>query len=70
MTTQKQFDHNKARQLLKEQGRKQVWLANELRLSPAYLTLILNGSREPGAGTVKLMSIILGVSEDVLFIAA
>jgi transcriptional regulator with XRE-family HTH domain len=55
---------------LDEQGRKQVWLAEECRISPNYITLILNGARDPSASTVKLIALALGVTEEDLLKAS
>lgn len=34
-------------ELLKQQGRRQIWLANQLNVTPAYLNWLLRGKRTP-----------------------
>lgn len=52
----------RVRQLIKERGLKQNWLANKCGIGQATLTHLLKG-RKPGRPVIKLIAINLGVPE-------
>jgi plasmid maintenance system antidote protein VapI len=61
---------NTVSQVVKAQGRRQVWLAEQLDISPAYMTYLLNGRRQWTPELKTKVAAILGVPEGVLFLSS
>lgn len=57
----------KLRQVMEEQGRRHVWLAELLGVSPSHVTRVLNGERQPGPDFKREAAQALGVASEELF---
>ena len=53
-------------EVLEEQGRKRVWLAEKLGVSPGHLTRLLQGERPWTPELVKRAADLLGIRVEVL----
>jgi transcriptional regulator with XRE-family HTH domain len=57
----------KLRQVMEEQGRRHVWLAEQLGVSPSHVTRVMNGERTPGPAFRERAAAVLAVDEGELF---
>lgn len=55
------------RQVMEEQGRRHVWLADLAGVSPSHVTRVMNGERQPGAEFKRVAAEALGVAVEELF---
>lgn len=55
------------RRIIEQQGRRHVWFAEQLGVSPSHVTRVMNGEREPGPEFRKKAAALLGVPEAELF---
>lgn len=55
------------RAVLDAQGRRQDWLADQVGISDALLSMAINGKRTLGAGVAKRIATVLGVPFFVIF---
>ena len=60
----------KLRQVMEQQGRRHVWLAEQIGVSPSHVTRVMNGERVPGPDFRERAAELLGVTADELFPAA
>lgn len=61
-----QWQKSRARDLLKEEGRSQRWLADKVGSTPAYISHLLTGVKNPSLTMLKLMAIALETTEPYL----
>jgi putative transcriptional regulator len=55
------------KQIMRERGLKQAWVAQQAGISPAQLSLLANGKGEPTLRTARAISRVLGVSIEELW---
>jgi len=61
-----EFDHARAKMLLKECGRTLTWTASRLNISRGYLGQVLAGKCNPSETVVKELAAILEITKDEL----
>jgi transcriptional regulator with XRE-family HTH domain len=57
---------DRARRILKEEGRNHIWLSKQIGSSVAYISHLFGGVRNPSLSKLKLMAIALETSEGYL----
>ena len=59
---------NNIHNILKQQGRSQIWLANELNVTPETISMWCRNHHQPSTITLKYISILLNVEYNLLVI--
>lgn len=60
----------KLREVMERQGRRHVWLAEMVGVSPSHVTRVMNGERTPGPAFRERAAAALGIPADELFASA
>lgn len=58
----------RVRQLIKSEGRTQIWVAEKCGIEAAYLSQILAGRRSPSLPVIKMLASVLNTDEGDLFL--
>lgn len=58
--------HDRAQELLDQEGRTRRWLADQCAVAESSLKLYMSGHRKPGSSAIKLMAMSLNCSEAYL----
>lgn len=60
------LDRQKTELLIRTKGLRKKWIAEEMKIHPKTLYAYLSGRNSPPAAMIKLLAIVIGVSEQDL----